>query len=122
VDRRDVMLDPAVLSIVEGAAAPSHVKRVNKRRPRDVKRQQVNLKLQPGVVRIIKKIARAEGTSPAGVVDLLVVMGVRRYIADEVHFDEYTRPSRAPSQDWIVDMPDLDQLERGLSAFLERED
>jgi hypothetical protein len=96
----------------------SNGRKPRRRRTRMKARQQKNLKLDPHVARMLDLIAEYEHTSPAGVVDLFVVEGVKRYLQDEILFDEVVRESRSPTQDWVVTMPDLDELERELERFV----
>lgn len=113
--RRLGQVDPAVLAIVSEGSS----RQARRQKKQTVgQRSKVTLRIDPATRRIIEAVARNESTSQAGVVDLFVAEAVRRYIADEIQFDQHTRESRSPRQMWVVDVVELDVLARELEDFL----
>lgn len=86
---------------------------------RDAQRTRVSLELDPEVAAMIRAIAEAEGCSMAGVVNLFVVAGVRRYIEGELEFSGQRRVSRSPRYDWVVEMNGAGALREQVTAFLD---
>jgi hypothetical protein len=99
VGRRSVALDPAVVAIVEGG------QRRRRKRQREMRRVRMTLELNPAIRNVIREVAKKEGVSPAGVVDLFVADALQRYRSGELEFGEHTRPSRGPRYDWVVEPP-----------------
>lgn len=108
---------PAVLQQRSSSTSPNG-RKPRRRRSRMKARQQKNLMLDPAVVRMIDRIAEYEGTNPAGVVDLLVARSIEQYVQGGIQFDGVMRESRSPRQDWVVVIPELDELERELERFV----
>ena len=101
--RKQVQMDPAVLAALSG-------KKKRQRKGSNGQtgeiRKRMTLELDHRVRDAIKKIAEAEGVSPAGVVNLFVAECVPRYKSGELEFAEYVRPAdRAGRYEWVVEPP-----------------
>jgi len=123
--RQQVTLDPAIAAIVKDGSKRERRRGMTgaqrKQAKRDGGRQRVNLELDPQVVEMLKEIAGAEGCSPAGVVNVLVVEAVQQYVDGGVDFSEQRRPSRSARYEWVVELNGRVGLLVGvLREFLER--
>lgn len=117
--RQGVELDPAILAVLDdGDARATRKSKRAPRRPRQGQRRQKNFRLNPQIGRMIDLVAEVEGTSPAGVVDLFVARAVELYLTGEVDFNGSTVESRSPGQDWVVQVPGLNELEQRLVEFI----
>lgn len=105
--RQQVTVDPAVAAIMQDGRRRRKARRMStqerRQAKRDEKRHRVTLELNPEIAKMIGAIAKSEGCSPAGVVNLLVFDGVQRYIIGELEFVGHVRPSRSPRFDWVVE-------------------
>lgn len=92
---------------------------MTKRPPRRKHYHKTSYAVDPRVATMLKKIARAEGTSASGALALFVAEGVKRYVGGELDFDGVLEASRAPIYDWVVRPSGLDQLADDLGRFLD---
>jgi len=123
--RQRVTLDPAIAAIVKDGSKRERRRGMTqgqrKQSKRDEGRQRVNFELDPQVVKMLKTIADAEGCSPAGAVNVLVVAAVERYVNGGVDFSEQRRPSRSARYEWVVELNGrVDPLVEALREFLKR--
>lgn len=123
-ERRRVVIDPAVAAVLGDGRKRERFRRMNKvqRRQarRDATRKRVTYELDPRVVEMTASIAGVEGCSPAGVVNLLMVEGIRRYVDGEVEFYENVRESRCPRWLWVVVPEGIEEVVRRLGEKLAR--
>jgi len=82
---------------------------------RDAQRQRVTLELDPRVVEMIRQVARAEECSPAGVVNLLALEGLRRYAEGAVEFYENKRPSEGHRYAWVIVPVGVEAMQKALN-------
>jgi hypothetical protein len=106
--RQKVVLDPAVAAILgdgeKRERRRSRTKGQRARAERDGDREKVTWELSAGVKALVEEIAAREDLSPAGVVSVLAVDAVARYLDGELEFEEYRRPSRGPRYEWVADL------------------
>ena len=116
MERREVRLDPAVEAVLGDGARRGRRRRMTRREraqaERDSRRQRVTLELNPELVGLVRRVGEHEGLSPAGVVNVLLLDGLRRYAGRELGVDEYVRPSQGPRYDWVVEVEVGDLGER----------
>ena len=68
-------------------------------------RQTVTWEPNAELVAIVRRMSQALKISSAGVVDRLLLEGLQRYVAGEIDFEGYLRPSRGPRYRWVVEVP-----------------
>ena len=69
---------------------------------KDAQRKKVTYELDTTVVELIGQIAKAIGTSQAGVVNLFLAQALRDYADGELDFKDCLVPSRSPRFQWLV--------------------
>jgi hypothetical protein len=118
-ERRHMQIDPAIEAIMGSAEQRARQRRMTpaerRQAKRDAQRERVTLELDPALMAMVRQIAEAEGISPAGVINLLLVPGIEKYAAGEIDFGENTRPSRSPRYEWVVELQGLEELARKLN-------
>ena len=121
-ERRRVVIDPAVAAVLGDGRKRERFRRMNRverrQAARDATRKRVTYELDPRVVEMVAGIAEAEGCSPAGVVNLLMTEGIRRYVDGEVGFWGNVRESRCPRWLWVVAPQGIEDVVRRLGARL----
>ena len=106
--RQKVELDPAVAAILgdgkKRERRRSQTKTQRARAERDGGREKVTWEISAGVKALVEEIAAREDLSPAGVVSVLAVDAVARYVDGELEFEGYRRASRGPRYRWVADL------------------
>jgi len=116
--RQEVEIDSAVASILQDSKARTRRRRMPRaqrcKAERDARRSRVTWEINPHVDAMVRQIAEAEGCSPAGAVNLLVVDAVERYVVGDLEFAGHRRQSRSPRYDFVI------ELNGKVSTLLER--
>ncbi len=97
-------------------------KKQQRQADRDALRQRVTLELDPRVVEMIRQVARTEGCSPAGVVNLLALEGLRRYAEGAVEFYGNKRPSEGHRYAWVITPAGVEAVQQELDGMAREQD
>ena len=123
MERQRVVVDPAVAAVLgdaeKRATRRTMTQRQRKQAVRDEKRKRVTWELEPRIVEMVERIARAEGVSPASATNLLVVEAVARYVDGALVFDGQRRPSRSPRYEFVIELDErIGDVQMRLEEFL----
>lgn len=67
-------------------------------------RQKVTLRANAELIALVRQIAEAQGISPAGVMDRLLLEGLESYARGDIDFDGYLQPTRQGRYAWTVEI------------------
>jgi hypothetical protein len=65
-------------------------------------RRKVTLRLNPEVLDLVRQLAQDLGTSPAGVIDRLLLEGLQRYADDRLQFADCLEPAAQGRYTWTI--------------------
>lgn len=122
--KRQQVTVPADVQAILGDARTRAQRRVmtgkqKRQADRDALRQRVTLELDPRVVEMIRQVARAEGCSPAGVVNLLALEGLRQYAEGTVEFYGNKRASEGHRYAWVIVPEGVEAVQQNLDEMTE---
>jgi hypothetical protein len=110
-ERRDIDLDPAVAAILGDQEQRQKVRRASKREAAEMRRQasrhRVTLELNPVVVKALRRVADAEGVSPAAACNWLLGNALLQYADGILDFAECKRGSDSHRWAFVVELDDL---------------
>jgi hypothetical protein len=113
-ERREVDLDPAVAAILGDQRQRRKIRRASKKEAAELRRQaarhRVTLELDPVVVRVLRKVADAEGVSPAGACNWLLGNALVQYAEGTLDFSECKRGSESHRWAFVVELGDLAEV------------
>ena len=80
-------------------------------------RQRVYLRVNPDLIHLVHQVAEAEGISPAGALDRLLLDGLQRFAEGEIDFDGYRNSAGRGWYAWTVEI-NPNGLEEAISGIL----